>query len=132
MIREPPRGRAGVSGRTHRTWAQETRSVRGGSGQILLQGAWTAGAGRKAGGRRGGWEPAERTLIWAELEGVGSGSDPASHPKPWLGSNHTFHSPEATGPTRLALLWQGAVTLQMWSLRMGWYCAPLSCLWNQD
>lgn len=66
------------------------------------------------------------------LNWKGSGSDPASHPKPWLGSKHMFHSHEATGPTRLALLWQGAVTLQMWSLRMGWYCAPLSCLWNQD
>lgn len=51
-------------------------------------------------------------------------------PEPWAGSDCS-HEAARLG-LQGELLCQGAVTLQMWSLRMGWYCAPRSCLWNQD
>lgn len=94
----------------------------------------------RGGGYRQRWQDEkqeeEEEEVWAQGHGqsrswTGPGSGPASHPQPWLGSNHTFllTRPPARPPRRCR---EGAITLQMWSLRMGWYCEPRSCLWNQD
>ena len=50
---------------------------------------------------------------------------------PSLGQADCSHEAAGLGLEEEPLC-RGAITLQMWSLRMGWYCAPRSCLWNQD
>lgn len=90
------------------------RREAGGNEEVRL------GASRYDGGLS--WEPRAE-----ELEGR-LGSDPASHPEPELDLCRTVVPMRQLAGGLLS----GDVTLQMWSLRMGWYCEPRSCLWNQD